>query len=45
MVAMSVTELRELDAHMAGNPDFAAKVTIIAARQMLRVKLRNGAQS
>ena len=44
MLGMSVPELRELIALMAPLETYAARVTVLAATQMVAVKLRNGAE-
>lgn len=43
MVGMSVADLNDLVRLMEGKPTFAAKVTVIAAKQMIAAKKRMGA--
>jgi hypothetical protein len=44
MPAMPLDDLRKLIAEMADKDTFAARVIVLGARQMLAVKLRNGAE-
>jgi hypothetical protein len=44
MSAMPLADLRKLIAEMADTDTFAARVIVLGARQMLAVKLRNGAE-